>query len=110
MHGKQGHVAYPDRASNPIHAMARLVTSLLATPLDPGTAHFAPSNLEMTTLDVGNPTTNVVPAEARASFNIRSTTSGRRQASRPRSAGGSMLQGPTSATASCSRRRTPSPS
>ena len=71
VHGKQGHVAYPDRASNPIHAMARLVTSLLATPLDPGTAHFAPSNLEMTTLDVGNPTTNVVPGEAKASFNIR---------------------------------------
>ncbi len=71
VHGKQGHVAYPDRASNPIHAMARLVTSLLATPLDPGTEHFAPSNLEMTTLDVGNPTTNVVPAEAKASFNIR---------------------------------------
>ncbi len=71
VHGKQGHVAYPDRASNPIHAMARLVTSLLATPLDPGTEHFAPSNLEMTTLDVGNPTTNVVPGEARASFNIR---------------------------------------
>ena len=69
--GKQGHVAYPDRASNPIHAMARLVTSLLATPLDPGTEHFAPSNLEMTTLDVGNPTTNVVPADAKASFNIR---------------------------------------
>jgi succinyl-diaminopimelate desuccinylase len=71
VHGKQGHVAYPERASNPIHAMARLVTSLLATPLDEGTAHFAPSNLEMTTLDVGNPTTNVVPAEAKASFNIR---------------------------------------
>jgi len=71
VHGRQGHVAYPERASNPVHAMARLVTSLLATPLDAGSAHFAPSNLEMTTLDVGNPTTNVVPAEARASFNIR---------------------------------------
>ncbi len=71
VHGKQGHVAYPERASNPVHAMARLVTSLLAAPLDPGTEHFAPSNLEMTTLDVGNPTTNVVPAEAKASFNIR---------------------------------------
>jgi succinyl-diaminopimelate desuccinylase len=71
VHGRQGHVAYPDRASNPIHAMARLVASLLATSLDGGTQHFAPSNLEMTTLDVGNPTTNVVPGEARASFNIR---------------------------------------
>ena len=71
VHGRQGHVAYPERASNPIHAMVRLLTSLLATPLDGGTPHFTPSNLEVTTLDVGNPTTNVVPAEARASFNIR---------------------------------------
>jgi len=71
VHGKQGHVAYPDRASNPIPAMARVVKALIATPLDAGTAHFAPSNLEMTTFDVGNPTTNVIPAEARAAFNIR---------------------------------------
>jgi succinyl-diaminopimelate desuccinylase len=70
-HGKQGHVAYPERASNPVHGMARLIAQLLATPLDAGTAHFAPSNLEMTTVDVGNPTTNVIPNEAKASFNIR---------------------------------------
>jgi succinyl-diaminopimelate desuccinylase len=69
--GKQGHVAYPERASNPVHGMARLIAALLATPLDAGTAHFAPSNLEMTTVDVGNPTTNVIPNEAKASFNIR---------------------------------------
>jgi succinyl-diaminopimelate desuccinylase len=71
VHGKQGHVAYPERAVNPVHGMARLVTALLAAPLDGGTAHFAPSNLEMTTIDVGNPTTNVVPNEAKASFNVR---------------------------------------
>ncbi len=71
VHGKQGHVAYPERAVNPVHGMTRLVSALLATPLDNGTAHFGPSNLEMTTVDVGNPTTNVVPNEARASFNIR---------------------------------------
>jgi len=71
VHGKQGHVAYPDRAVNPIHGITRLVSSLLASPLDAGTAYFAPSNLEMTTLDVGNPTSNVVPNEARATFNIR---------------------------------------
>jgi succinyl-diaminopimelate desuccinylase len=47
------------------------VSGLLAQPLDGGTAYFAPSNLEMTTLDVGNPTSNVVPNEARATFNIR---------------------------------------
>jgi succinyl-diaminopimelate desuccinylase len=71
VHGKQGHVAYPERAVNPIHGMTKLLTGLLATPLDAGTAHFAPSNLEMTTLDVGNPTSNVVPSEAKATFNIR---------------------------------------
>lgn len=71
VHGKQGHVAYPDRAVNPIHGITRLVSGLLAHPLDGGTAYFAPSNLEMTTLDVGNPTSNVVPNEARATFNIR---------------------------------------
>jgi succinyl-diaminopimelate desuccinylase len=71
VHGKQGHVAYPERAANPVHAMARLITGLLAAPLDAGTAHFAPSNLEMTTVDVGNPTSNVIAAEAKSSFNIR---------------------------------------
>jgi succinyl-diaminopimelate desuccinylase len=71
VHGKQGHVAYPERAVNPVHGMARLISGLLATPLDKGTAHFGPTNLEMTTVDVGNPTTNVVPNEAKASFNIR---------------------------------------
>jgi succinyl-diaminopimelate desuccinylase len=71
VHGRQGHVAYPERAVNPVHGMARLITALLATPLDGGTAHFAPSNLEVTTVDVGNPATNVVPNEATATFNIR---------------------------------------
>jgi succinyl-diaminopimelate desuccinylase len=71
VHGKQGHVAYPERASNPVHGLTRLITALLATPLDGGTAHFASSNLEMTTVDVGNPTSNVIPNEARATFNIR---------------------------------------
>jgi succinyl-diaminopimelate desuccinylase len=71
VHGKQGHVAYPERAVNPVHGMTRLLTGLLASPLDSGTAHFAPSNLEVTTVDVGNPTSNVVPNEARATFNIR---------------------------------------
>jgi succinyl-diaminopimelate desuccinylase len=69
--GKQGHVAYPERADNAVHGLTRLMTALLATPLDAGTAHFAPSNLEFTTVDVGNPATNVVPGEAKAAFNIR---------------------------------------
>jgi len=71
VHGKQGHVAYPHLADNPIRGLLRLADALLATPLDGGTAHFDPSNLEFSTLDVGNPAANVIPAEARAVFNIR---------------------------------------
>jgi succinyl-diaminopimelate desuccinylase len=70
VHGKQGHVAYPERAENPIRGMVRLLAAL-DQPLDEGTAHFAPSTLEITSVDVGNPASNVVPAEARAVFNIR---------------------------------------
>ena len=69
--GKQGHVGYPHLAENPIRGMVRLLAALEASPLDTGTAHFDPSNLEVTTLDVGNPATNVVPAQAKAVFNIR---------------------------------------
>ncbi|MFL5170411.1 MAG: succinyl-diaminopimelate desuccinylase [Microvirga sp.] len=71
VHGKQGHVAYPQLAENPIAGMVRLVSALKAEPLDRGTAHFDATNLEFTTLDVGNPATNVIPMEARATFNIR---------------------------------------
>ncbi|MBD2745251.1 succinyl-diaminopimelate desuccinylase [Microvirga sp. BT688] len=69
--GKQGHVAYPHLADNPIPGMMRLLSELLSEPLDHGTEHFDASNLEMTTVDVGNPASNVIPAEARATFNIR---------------------------------------
>ena len=69
--GTQGHVGYPHLADNPIRGMVRLLAALDATPLDAGTEHFDPSNLEFTTLDVGNPATNVVPAQAKATFNIR---------------------------------------
>jgi succinyl-diaminopimelate desuccinylase len=69
--GVQGHVGYPHKAKNPIPALAELVTQLAAHKLDKGTEHFDPSTLAFTTLDVGNPTTNVIPGEARAGFNIR---------------------------------------
>lgn len=69
--GVQGHVGYPHLARNPIRGMVRLLAGLEASPLDAGTEHFDPSNLEVTTLDVGNPATNVIPAQARAVFNIR---------------------------------------
>src|ERR1700683_875238 len=68
--GRQGHVAYPDRADNPIRGLITLIAALQA-PLDDGSAQFAPSNLEFTSIDVGNPTVNLIPGEARARFNIR---------------------------------------
>ena len=69
--GVQGHIAYPHLADNPTHRLARMIVALTETPLDPGTAHFEPSTLQVSTIDVGNPATNVIPAEAQASFNSR---------------------------------------
>ena len=69
--GAQGHVGYPHKARNPIPALAELVTQLATHKLDKGNEHFDPSTLAFTTLDVGNPATNVIPGEARAGFNIR---------------------------------------
>ena len=69
--GVQGHVAYPHRASNPIPDIAALITALVSEPLDQGNAQFQPSNLEFTSVDVGNPAGNVIPGQARAKFNIR---------------------------------------
>ena len=69
--GRQGHVAYPERAENPIPPLLALLNRLEARKLDEGVPHFQPSNLEITTVDVGNPTTNVIPAKATARFNIR---------------------------------------
>ncbi|MBN8979794.1 MAG: succinyl-diaminopimelate desuccinylase, partial [Rhizobiales bacterium] len=69
--GTQGHVAYPHRAINPVPQMASLIAALSAEPLDQGTDHFQPSNLEFVSADVGNPAWNVIPAAARARFNIR---------------------------------------
>ncbi len=69
--GKQGHVAYPQRAENPIRGLVALIAALQAEPLDAGTAQFASSHLEFTSVDVGNQTVNLIPGEARARFNIR---------------------------------------
>jgi succinyl-diaminopimelate desuccinylase len=69
--GRQGHVAYPQLAENPIRALTALMSALMAEPLDQGTAHFDPSNLEFTSVDVGNAVVNLIPGEARARFNIR---------------------------------------
>lgn len=69
--GVQGHVAYPHRASNPVPDIATLINALTREPLDKGNARFQASNLEFTSVDVGNPSWNVIPAQARARFNIR---------------------------------------
>ena len=69
--GIQGHVAYPHRAANPIPVLVALLAKLQDTELDQGYLGFQPSNLELTNFDVGNPTTNLIPAEARARLNIR---------------------------------------
>lgn len=69
--GKQGHIAYPHLAENPIRGIVKLIAGLNEEPLDHGTDHFPPSNLEFSTIDVGNKASNVIPQAARASFNIR---------------------------------------
>jgi succinyl-diaminopimelate desuccinylase len=71
VHGAQGHVAYPERADNPVPRLVRALAELEARTLDTGTDWFSPSNLELTDLHVGNKATNVIPAEAQARFNIR---------------------------------------
>ena len=69
--GVQGHTAYPHHADNPANRLVRLLHGLVAEPLDRGSEHFEPSNLEITSIDIGNPASNVIPAEARAALNIR---------------------------------------
>jgi succinyl-diaminopimelate desuccinylase len=69
--GMQGHSAYPHRAKNPLSALVRLLARLDSEPLDRGTQHFDPSTVAITTIDCGNPATNVIPARATANVNIR---------------------------------------
>ena len=69
--GVQGHSAYPQRAKNPLSALVALLGRLEAAPLDQGTAHFDATTLAITTIDCGNPATNVIPAKGSATVNIR---------------------------------------
>lgn len=71
VHGVQGHTAYPHLADNPLNRMAQMLAALTAKPLDQGSDRFDPTNLEITTIDVGNPASNVIPPTGRAVFNIR---------------------------------------
>ena len=69
--GTQGHVAYPHLANNPVKGLIKVLARVYDSPLDYGSAHFSPSNFEVTSIDVGNPTTNIIPSAAEARFNIR---------------------------------------
>jgi len=71
VHGTQGHAAYPHRADNPVHRLLKTLSALTAAPLDQGSAHFEPSSLQVTSIDVGNSATNIIPASAAARLNIR---------------------------------------
>jgi len=71
VHGVQGHVAYPARADNPLHRLIPALEALRTHHLDDGTEFFEPSSLQITTIDVGNAVSNVIPGAARAALNIR---------------------------------------
>jgi succinyl-diaminopimelate desuccinylase len=71
VNGVQGHVAYPERADNPVHNILPLLNALVQERLDEGHPHFPPSSLQATSIDVGNATTNLIPAKAQARFNVR---------------------------------------
>jgi succinyl-diaminopimelate desuccinylase len=71
VHGTQGHSAYPQHADNPIHHLVRMLDTLTREAMDQGTEHFEPTTLQVTTVDVGNPAGNVIPARATAAFNVR---------------------------------------
>ena len=94
VHGVQGHTAYPHLADNAAHRLVAMLHALTTAELDHGSEHFQPSTLQVSTIDIGNPAANVIPAEARAVFNIRFSdrwTRRRpealaRRAARPRSA------------------------
>ncbi len=69
--GTQGHVAYPHLADNASHRLVKMLDALMAHPLDDGNDHFQASSLQITSIDIGNPTENVIPGAAEARFNIR---------------------------------------
>ncbi|MCS7268819.1 MAG: succinyl-diaminopimelate desuccinylase [Geminicoccaceae bacterium] len=69
--GRQGHTAYPERAENAAHRLVSVLQALLAVRLDEGTPYFPPSSLQIASIDIGNPASNVIPGEASALFNVR---------------------------------------
>jgi succinyl-diaminopimelate desuccinylase len=71
VYGTQGHSAYPQHADNPIHRMVRMLDAVTAEAMDDGSAHFEPTTLQITSVDVGNPAGNVIPAKCTAAINVR---------------------------------------
>ena len=71
INGKQGHVAYPQKAINPLPIVTKILNELSNIQLDNGTEYFQPSNLELTSIDVDNDVTNIIPESVKAKFNIR---------------------------------------
>ncbi len=71
VYGTQGHTAYPQHADNPIHHILPMLAAITGSPLDQGNAHFEPSRLQVTSVDVGNAASNVIPAKVEAAFNVR---------------------------------------
>lgn len=71
VHGTQGHTAYPHLADNPLPRLVAMLAAISTEQLDEGTDHFQPSNLQLTTIDVGNTATNIIPGSVQASFNVR---------------------------------------
>ena len=71
VHGASGHAAYPHLADNPVERLVKMLSAVLDKPLDDGTEHFQPSTTDVTTIDVGNPVANVIPARAKARINVR---------------------------------------
>ena len=107
--GVQGHVAYPHRAANPVPDISRLIVALSDEPLDHGSAQFQASNLEFTSVDVGNTASNVIPGQARAKFNIRFNDNHTQEtpARRWSRSGWPKPAATASARGSCGSRRTP---
>ena len=71
VYGTQGHTAYPHLADNPVPRLARMLTAITEEPIDEGSEHFQPTNLQVTSVDIGNPAFNVIPSQAHAKLNLR---------------------------------------
>jgi succinyl-diaminopimelate desuccinylase len=108
VNGRQGHVAYPHLADNPVRGLMTLTDALLNPVFDKGTKDFQPTNLEVTSIDVGNPATNVIPAKASATFNIRFNDTWMRKRCRPKSTTGSTPPAVARSTARVARNRSSS--